>query len=77
MRIFGGLLLRRFGHALDISGVYAGRVELTGAERVVAWLGLALGVVVLVVSLDMLTRGRLLGWQDVRDDSEAEAVGDE
>jgi hypothetical protein len=38
-------------------------VELTGAERAVAWLGLAAAVAVLLVSVDLLTGGRLLGWR--------------
>jgi hypothetical protein len=37
-------------------------VELTGAERAVAWLSLLLAAGVMLISMDMLTGGRLLGW---------------
>lgn len=63
--------------AWDITGVYAGRVELTGPERVVAWLGLLAAAAVFVVSLDLLTGGRLLGWSPMPAVSVTEVADDD
>jgi hypothetical protein len=54
-------------------------VELTSAERAVAWLGLAAAVAVLLVSVDLLTGGRLFGWSapGVWAAASGEAAGDE
>lgn len=77
MRVIRGLLLGRFGHARNISGVYAGGVELTGAERAVAWVSLVLALGVLVVSVDMLLGGALFGWSPVPPVSAREAGEDD
>jgi hypothetical protein len=77
MRVIRGGLLGSFGHARDITGVYAGRVELTGAERAVAWLGLAAAVAVLLVSVDLLTGGRLFGRPPGQAAADTEAAEDE
>lgn len=37
-------------------------MELSGGERLVAWVSLVLAVGVLAVSVDLLTGGRLFGW---------------
>lgn len=42
-------------------------MELTGAERAVAWVSLVLALGVLAVSVDMLTGGRLFGWPGAAD----------
>lgn len=47
--------------ARDITGVYAGRVELTGGERLIVWVSMGLAVGVLLIGLDLLTAGRLFG----------------
>lgn len=52
-------------------------VELTGAERAVAWVSLVLAVGVLLVSADLLTGGRLFGWSPVPAASVTEGGSDE
>jgi hypothetical protein len=49
-------------------------MELTGAERLAAWVSLVVALGILAVSVDMLTGGRLFGWSG---DSAAEAGEDE
>jgi hypothetical protein len=48
-------------------------MDLTGAERLAAWVSLALAVGIVIISVDMLTGGRLLGWSG----DSAEVVEDE
>lgn len=45
-----------------LPGFMLAGMELTGAERAVAWVSLLLAAGVLLVSVDLLTGGRLFGW---------------
>lgn len=52
-------------------------MELSGAERVVALISLLVAAGVLIITADLLTGGRLLGWSGGTWDEATEAAGDE
>lgn len=60
-----------------LAGFMLAGMELTRAERAVAWVSLAVAVAVLVISVDMLLDGRLFGWSPMPAASVTEGAGDD
>jgi hypothetical protein len=60
-----------------LPGFMLAGMELTGAERAVVWVSLLLAAGVLLVSVDLLTGGRLFGWSPMPAASVTEAAADE
>jgi hypothetical protein len=63
-----GYALERLTHARDITGPYHRLMVVSRAERVAALLALVLIVGLLVIDLDVIAGGRLLGGRAVLED---------
>jgi hypothetical protein len=72
--VFAGRPLELLSHAGDITGSYDAGMEVSRGERVAAWCSLVLLLGLLVIDLDVLTGGRLLGGRGELAGDEDQAV---
>lgn len=79
MRVVRAQFAVLFAHGWHATGVYAGRVELTGGEKIVVWVSVGLALGVLLIGLDLLSGGRLFGGLPMPAASvtEGEAIADD